>query len=78
MRKGRLFFFKVFVVMEVYFVVVMEIVVIYIDRESVEGLGEFIASVVKGIGYMVVVRVSVFFGVFVVFILVSFYIADSS
>lgn len=77
MRKGRPLSPKVPAAMEVHLAVAMEIVAIHTDREPVEGLGELIASVAKGIGHMVVARAPALLGALAVLIPVSFHIADS-
>lgn len=77
MRKGGPLSPQVPAAMEVHLAVAMEIVAIHTDREPVERLGEFIASVAKGIGHMVVAGAPALFGALAVLIPVSFHIPDS-
>lgn len=64
--------------MEVDFAVAMEIVAIHTDGKPVEGLGELITGIAKGIGHVVVAGAPALLGALAVFIPVSFHITDGA
>lgn len=76
MRKGGPLSPQVPAAVEVHLTVAMEIVAIHTDGEPVEGLGELIASVAKGIGNMVVASAPALLGALTVLIPVGLHIAD--
>lgn len=77
MRKGSPLSPQVPATVQVHLAVAMEIVAIHTDREPVEGLGELITRIAKGIGHVVVASASALLGALTVFVPVGFHISDS-